>query len=352
MLAGMVYIVIYLAAPEHHNAAGVVLQASMVVEVVLLARALSLRIRILTSERSEAVAAKEAAEAARVSLEELSEFKSRMLGIAAHDLRSPLGTIVGYADMIAFETPNQRNIHESTDAIQRVATRMLALIEDLLGRAALESREMELDRRRVDLCKLVRDAVAEFESPAREKSQSISLSLPARVMVSVDPVRFRAVLDNLISNAVKYTPVGGRIQVSIHELAEGTQVRVADSGPGFTEEDRDGLFQPFQRLSAQPTGEESSTGLGLSIVKQIVDLHAGEIRVESEPGAGATFIVTLAAEELERGALGNASGSHAAMIARPATALSPGEASEANRSDPAQRLGGGALALSRPILWG
>ena len=290
------YIGLYLVDSELAGSASGVLQLAMLLEVVLLARALSLRIQTVTAERSAAVAAHERSEAERAALEEMSEFKSRMLGIAAHDLRSPLGTVIGFADMLAYETPGRPDLHEYTDSIQRSAERMLELTEGLLGRAALENKDLKLDVGRVDVCGLVLEAATEYRVRSVEKGQRLTLRLPDEVYADVDPERFRAVVDNLVSNAVKYTPVGGEVEVSVEATGSAVEVRVADSGPGFTAEDQEQLFEPFQRLSARPTGGETSTGLGLSIVKQIVDLHGGQIRVESEPGRGATFVITLEAQ--------------------------------------------------------
>ena len=287
------YIALYFADPSLAGSARPALQVAMLVEAVLLARALSLRIQTLSAERTAAVAAHQAAEAGRTALEEMSAFKSRMLEVAAHDLRGPLGTIIGFADMIAFETPDRPDLRDYTDPIQRSAGRMLDLIDGLLGRAALDAKDFELAPSRVDLCALVRETAEDHRARSVEKAQTLSVRAPARAYAEVDPERIRAVLDNLVSNAVKYTPTGGSVELTVTAVETAVEVRVSDSGPGFTAEDREQLFEPFQRLSARPTGGETSTGLGLSIVKQIVDLHGGRIEVESEPGAGAAFVVTL-----------------------------------------------------------
>jgi signal transduction histidine kinase len=112
-------------------------------------------------------------------------------------------------------------------------------------------------------------------------------SVPGQV--KADPVRLHQVLDNLISNAVKYSPPGSKVWVSAQRMPAGWQVNVQDEGPGITEKDRRRLFQDFARLSARPTGDEKSVGLGLAITRRIVEAHDGQIGVDSEPGQGATF---------------------------------------------------------------
>jgi signal transduction histidine kinase len=116
-------------------------------------------------------------------------------------------------------------------------------------------------------------------------------------MVNCDPERLREAVDNLISNAIKYSPLGGNIELSMGADAGDTVISVKDEGAGFSQADISRLFGRFQRLSAKPTGGESSTGLGLSIVKRIVELHGGRVSAESPgTGRGATFTIRLPAE--------------------------------------------------------
>src|SRR5436305_13494992 len=122
----------------------------------------------------------------------------------------------------------------------------------------------------------------------------MSLAIADRLMSRGDPDRLREALDNIIGNAVKYSPLGGEIAVAVSDEAGEPVIRVSDSGPGFAPEDMDRMFGRFQRLSAKPTGGESSTGLGLSITKRILELHAGEISVEGNNGGdGSTFVLRL-----------------------------------------------------------
>jgi signal transduction histidine kinase len=114
-----------------------------------------------------------------------------------------------------------------------------------------------------------------------------------------DTDRIREAIDNLVSNAIKYSPIGGRISVVVTHEGENTVIRIVDQGPGLSPEDLGRLFGRFQRLSAKPTAGESSTGLGLSIVKRIIDMHGGHVTADSAgPGQGSTFTVTLPATEL------------------------------------------------------
>jgi signal transduction histidine kinase len=132
---------------------------------------------------------------------------------------------------------------------------------------------------------------------AEKKNQTIHLVAPPRRVVNCDPERLREAIDNLVSNAIKYSPIGGNIELLMDADHNDTLISVKDEGAGFSPADISRLFGRFQRLSAKPTGGESSTGLGLSIVKRIVELHGGRVSAESPgPGCGATFTIRLPAE--------------------------------------------------------
>jgi signal transduction histidine kinase len=131
---------------------------------------------------------------------------------------------------------------------------------------------------------------------AEKKQQDIHLVSPPHQICNCDPDRLREAIDNLVSNAIKYTPLGGRMELSMSVENGGIAISVKDEGPGLSQEDMSRLFGRFQRLSAKPTGGESSTGLGLSIVKRIVELHGGTVGAESAgPSQGATFTIRLPA---------------------------------------------------------
>jgi signal transduction histidine kinase len=132
-------------------------------------------------------------------------------------------------------------------------------------------------------------------SSAEQKEQSITMQLPPECVIKGDEARLRQVIENLISNAIKFSPHGTKINVCLTASDEKGLVRfsVQDEGPGLTDDDKSKVFGHFQKLSARPTGDEHSSGIGLAIVKQIVELHGGHIAVESEVGKGATFVVEL-----------------------------------------------------------
>jgi signal transduction histidine kinase len=134
---------------------------------------------------------------------------------------------------------------------------------------------------------------------ATNKQQTMTVSAPPNFVTMCDADRMREAIDNLISNAIKYSPIGGKISVVVNHEQNKTIIRVADEGAGLSPEDLGRLFGRFQRLSAKPTAGESSTGLGLSIVKRIIDMHGGQVTAESGgPGQGSTFAVVLPATEL------------------------------------------------------
>jgi signal transduction histidine kinase len=146
----------------------------------------------------------------------------------------------------------------------------------------------------IDVAVLVKEIAAANQPLADNKKQTISLSIDADCPTNCDGDRVREAVDNLLSNAIKYSPIGGHIELLVRRAEGQTVVEVKDEGPGLSPEDMVRLFERFQRLSAQPTAGESSTGLGLSIAKRIVELHGGTIKAESPgPGRGATFIMRL-----------------------------------------------------------
>ncbi len=233
-------------------------------------------------------------------VEEANAFKTELLGIAAHDLKNPLQVIQGFAALIE-ESGADQQAKRYSQTIQASSARMLKLIKELLETAALDSGKLDLNKIPVNLADLLR-AVAEHNRPnAEKKSQTIELELEENAIVEIDVERMREVFENLVSNAVKYSQSGKRIVVGSRPSELGVEVFVKDEGQGLTEEDKQKLFGKFQRLSARPTGGESSTGLGLSIVKQLVELHGGKVWAESDgKNKGTTFFVELLTMESQR----------------------------------------------------
>jgi len=241
-------------------------------------------------------------QSANVDLAEANQLKTQFLAMAAHDLKNPLTGILLMADRIREEARSGRPgeaIVGQADRIHEMVEKMIQIISGILATAAEELKEVRLDCSLTNLGPLVRRVVHENEAYAASKTIRLDLveELPPDCWGMVDKVRISEAMDNLVNNAIKYSPMGTtiRIRTSLH-VAEGVErvrIEVQDQGPGLTPEDLEGAFGLFHRLSAQPTGGEQSTGLGLSIVKKMVQLHGGSVWVESVPGRGATFLMEL-----------------------------------------------------------
>jgi two-component system sensor histidine kinase/response regulator len=228
-------------------------------------------------------------------LSRLNEEKNEFMGIAAHDLRSPLNAVKGYAEMMLEESTMP--IPERAELLGRIhdaTQRMAEMVQNLLDANRIERGEMKLNLAAIDL-RPVLAAVAEGQRPrALAKQQTIHLqdgAAPGTVLA--DRNVMVQVLENLVSNAVKYSPPAKQILVRLKQEASTVRIEVKDEGPGLSPDDQKKLFGKFARLSAKPTGGEHSTGLGLSIVKKMVEAMNGKVWCESEPGKGATFIVAL-----------------------------------------------------------
>ena len=246
---------------------------------------------------SEIAAQKTAIEQRNAELRRLNEVKNTFLGIAAHDLRSPISLIQMTAEMLidpdAQLSPDQsvRFIHD----IVRHTEHMLRLLNDVLDVTQIESGNLSLEEQHIDVASFLSEALRWHTTMAAPKGTRLELRVATPGEARADPLRLRQVIDNLVSNAVKYSPPGSLVRVAAQRNNRGWRFTVSDEGPGLTSDDRQQLFQDFARLSAQPTGGEKSVGLGLAIVRRIVEAHGGQVGADSEPGHGATFWFTLPA---------------------------------------------------------
>src|ERR1700744_1959040 len=230
-------------------------------------------------------------------LQRANGFKNEILGTVAHDLKNPLGVILGRTEMLTEligTGSSKEGITSQVEHTPDAPKRLPSMVDHLISDAMADAFDITIRREPVDVAALVSE-VAEANKPsAMNKQQVIAVSAPPDRFTMCDSDRMREAIDNLISNAIKYSPIGGRISVQVGQEGNKTAIRVVDQGAGLSPEDLGRLFGRFQRLSAKPTAGESSTGLGLSIVKRIIDMHGGEVAANSSgPGQGSTFTITL-----------------------------------------------------------
>ena len=233
-------------------------------------------------------------------LRRANEFKNEVLGTIAHDLRNPLGVILGRTELMnelaSMEPVSTEKVKDQLGHIRASAGQMTELVNDLISDAMMDAHNIAIRHERVDLAPILGEIVVANRALAEKKDQIIQVVSPPHQFWNCDRDRLREAVDNLVSNAIKYSPRGGRIELSMSIEGEALVIRVRDEGPGLSAEDLSRLFGRFQRLSAKPTGGESSTGLGLSIVKRIIELHGGGVDAESPgPGRGSTFTIRLPA---------------------------------------------------------
>jgi signal transduction histidine kinase/tetratricopeptide (TPR) repeat protein len=240
----------------------------------------------------EIVAQRDRLTQANARLTALDREKSEMLGIAAHDLRSPIGNIRSLCELIPTEDPEAVDLLRT---IEEISDSLLLLIGNLLDVEKIERGELELELTHVDVGPLAAQIVDQFSADASQKAIQMLFDRPKLGLgVKADPSALRRILQNLLSNAIKFSPYGAAVSVRVGEVGSKVRIEIQDRGKGITESDRKKLFAKFARLSARPTAGESSTGLGLSIVKQLVEAMNGQVGCESEPTQGATFWVEFA----------------------------------------------------------
>src|SRR5262245_8146228 len=227
-------------------------------------------------------------------------FKSEILGKVAHDLKNPLGVITGRTEMMMdildMAPVAADKLSSQVKHIRESAQRLINMVDSLLAEAMADALNISIRHEPIEIPDLVREVVEASRPLVEKKEQSVEVNAPENLAVSGDPDRLREAIDNLVSNAVKYSPIGGRISIAVRREDDEVLISVSDNGPGLSPEDMTRLFGRFQRLSAKPTAGESSTGLGLSIVKRIIELHGGQVTADSPGGGrGTTFTVALPA---------------------------------------------------------
>ncbi|MHB1688119.1 MAG: ATP-binding protein [Ignavibacteriaceae bacterium] len=227
------------------------------------------------------------------SLKSANSFKDDVLQMAAHDLKNPLNAILGYSDLIMENPYEIDDIEEYTRLIHTASIQMLEIISDFLRGASYESNKLKISKDLTDLEKITRNVTSNFHNMAQKKEQKIKLDINSETpyIFLADKIKVTEAIENIISNAIKYTPRNKEIEISLEKENDFLKLSIKDQGPGFTDKDREKIFGKFEKLSARPTDGESSTGLGLYIVKQIMDLHEGNIIMQSKPGNGSLFVL-------------------------------------------------------------
>jgi two-component system, sensor histidine kinase and response regulator len=233
----------------------------------------------------------------QLELQALNELKNHFLGMAAHDLRTPLTGIMGISELLADQLSPLLTEKQSRffDMLLASSQFMVGMVNDLLDMSAIESGHLTVERRMVDITVPIKRSVEINGMFAYPKNISITISCQEQLpQVFADTNRIEQVINNLLSNAIKYSQPGTNITVRVRHESNEVIISIADQGPGIPEKEQHKLFQAFGKTSVQPTSKkERSTGLGLLIVRKIIEAHEGRILLLSEPGKGTEFFFSL-----------------------------------------------------------
>ncbi|MFN7144932.1 MAG: ATP-binding protein, partial [Myxococcota bacterium] len=243
----------------------------------------------------------EAVEERNHRLVELDRAKARFFANVSHELRTPLTLIQGPVESLLARAREEGDTAaiESLRRVRRNADRLAGVVEDLLAASRLEAGAERVSLRPTDPAGIVRGVVDDAQESARARGVSLTLDVqPCGEPVALDPDKFEKIVLNLVSNALKFTPAGGSVAVSVERYGDTLGLRVADTGPGIRPEDQARLFQRFFQVDASSTRRHDGTGLGLAIVREFAELMGGTAGVESAPGRGSTFWVELPAREI------------------------------------------------------
>lgn len=226
-----------------------------------------------------------------MSLEERAFSRSMTSKMVVHDLKNPIGTIREFAQLLLDDPKSELTVAEFSQRIRQISERSLLLVESLL----YENESDRIIKRKVDIIPILQDVSSQFEIHASKKSQKIVREIKTNQgFVLGNVLKLEELISNILSNAIKYSPLESKIKIKAFESGDFLQIEVEDQGPGFSETDKKNAFQFGKKLSAAPTNNESSTGYGLYIVKQIVESSNGEVEIlDSTSGLGARIVIRL-----------------------------------------------------------
>jgi PAS domain S-box-containing protein len=235
-------------------------------------------------------------EAQNRELEKASRAKSDFLARLSHELRTPLNVVMGFAELMLDQVPGEVN-EEQRQCLGDILTSsrdLLGLINEVLDLSKVEAGKVELRRRNIALPEVVKSVTSAMMAVLSQRKQSLDVDLDKGLpLLQADEARLRQVLFNLLSNASNFTPDGGKIRIEASVKDGWCQVSVSDNGIGIKEEDLKQIFEPFYQADSSMTRERRGTGLGLTLVKEIIEMHGGQVWVESKYGEGSRFIFSL-----------------------------------------------------------
>ncbi len=230
------------------------------------------------------------------NLEKFAAKKDAILEILSHDLAGPLVNIKGMADLLIDEVKEYRNqeLNEMINMITKTSERSIQLIREFVKQEFIASANSAFTKQRVNLVQKIRDSISMYKNSENEIAKTFNFSVSdEEIFVEVDDYKFVQAINNLISNAIKFTPDGGIISVSIEDRKEHVLIKVADNGIGIPEKYHDTLFEKFNKARRPGLKGEPSVGLGMSIIKTIVEWHEGKIWFKSKEKEGTTFFIEL-----------------------------------------------------------
>ena len=234
------------------------------------------------------------------NMQKINARKDSMLEILAHDLRGPIGIVQSLAGMIEKKLPKADNdpTRHQLQMIQQICKRNIDLIRDLVHQEFLESAAVEVSKERLDLVWEISEVIVQYQNAQENISKVFELtSSQERVFAMIDSMKFMQVINNLVSNAIKFTKDDGIIRIHIEKKENTIVISVSDNGVGIPEKDQPFLFDKFTKARRPGLKGEESVGLGMSIIKTIVELHDGKIWFESQEKKGSTFYIELSTEE-------------------------------------------------------
>lgn len=255
------------------------------------------RTKLLKKEKKKVEKLLKESEQDKLRLQNVNESKNELINIIAHDLKNPLQSILGYEFILEDENKSEIEINDVFQSIFRSSKKMNSLITDYLESAAIDSENMEFNFSNYDINNIIEELLEESREIADRKKIKIQYQLVKSSKIYVDKNWLKIAIYNLISNSIKYSPFGKTIFIKCEIEVRELKCSVRDEGPGISKEDQEELFMKFKRLSAKPTGNETATGLGLYIVKDIVAKHNGYVTCDSEIGKGSIFTIHLPLHE-------------------------------------------------------